>query len=169
MKIVINRKNFLHKNYKEMYILKKILKVFIITLILILTILYSFIDSVFLKINWGIYLPKPIKNNIIYRFDYKEGDDFEIWEYSNSKLEKVKSKNYFNVLTDTDINDVKNYINVYYEEINKEEKSKFNANFDINKIVVPGNYYALIREENNYLLLLLDDIDNKIYYMNHIR
>lgn len=74
-----------------------------------------------------------------------------------------------NVITYTNINDVKNYIDVYYAEIDKEEKTKFNANFDINKIVVPGNYYALIREENNYLLLLLDGVDNKMYYMNHIR
>lgn len=153
--------------------MKKILKALIIIIIwitFILTILYNFSDSIFLKINWDIYLPKPSENNIIYRFDYREGDDLEIWEYNNSKVEKIKKNDKFTVITDVNITDVKDYMNTYYDELgNDEKKSKFNNNIDINKIVVQGNYYSLIKENDNYLLLLLDITDNKMYYLNHIR
>lgn len=106
--------------------MKKILKALIIIIIaitLILTILYNFSDSIFLKINWDIYLPKASENNIIYRFDYREGDDLEIWEYNNFKVEKIKNNDKFTVITDVNITNVKDYMNNYYDELGNDEKN----------------------------------------------
>jgi hypothetical protein len=74
----------------------------IILLILILVISFIVIDAkidhnnILLKINWDIWLSKPNNVEIIYNFDYREGDDFEIWTYNDSKIDSIKENKIFN-------------------------------------------------------------------------
>lgn len=132
-------------------------------------------DNVLLKLNWNISLPEPKEIEKIYNFDYREGDDFEIWKYSESDLENIKKKEFFNMITDDNIKEVKNAVSKYYESLEYDDnlKNKFNENFSIDKIVVKGNYYSFITEEEKdpdcYLLILLDVNTNAVYYFNHIR
>jgi|GEM_PF-3948008 len=144
----------------------------IITVSLVLLCRYT--DSILLNTNWGTYLPPPKEKDTIFSFDYREGDDFEIWEYSKSKIENIKEKKGFTSITSNNIEDVRDIVNEYYEDLeyDKDLQYKFNENFSTDNIVVEGNYYSLTKGNEKpgcYLLMVLDVNTNKIYYLNHIR
>ena len=50
----------------------------------VVCIILMFLNNprIVIYMNWKIYLPKPQERNVIYRFQYREGEDLEIWQYA---------------------------------------------------------------------------------------
>ena len=150
-------------------------KIYLIIILATLILLCGCSKSDLLKINWGISMPKPIEIKIIHNFDFKEGDDIEIWKYETSKVEKIRDKNEFIRIDENNLTDIENYLNQYYEGLSYDEsiQEKFSDNIPIEELVMEGNYYSLIKAEekhtNCYLLMILDTESNYLYFLNHIR
>lgn len=149
---------------------KNIILIFAITCLMLLS---GCTENILLKINKGVSLPEPNTIEEIYRFDYKEGDDFEIWKYTDLNVKTIKNKKIFNIITSDNIEDVKKILTSYYNDLSYDEnlQTKFNEKFSIEDMVTEKNYYALLQEENSesYLLLYLNLETKELYYFNHVR
>lgn len=147
---------------------------FCLALLVIFTYSKVNIHNFQLKINWDMYLTKPDKVEVIYNFDYREGDDFEIWKYSNLKLNKIRDNGHLKLITNENLQDIKNIFNSYYNQLayNEKYQSEFKKYFSIDEMILENNYFSKITDNddsNNFLLLLIDTRSNKLYYFNHIR
>ena len=47
-------------------------------------------ESDLLKMNWDVTLSQPKEVETIYRYEYREGDDFEIWKYTEEKAQLIQ-------------------------------------------------------------------------------
>lgn len=121
-------------------------KIYVIGIVITLVLLCGCTNSILLKINWEISMPEPNEVEVIHHFDYKEGDDIEIWKYDSSKVDIIKDKKEFKLINDSNLGEIKSYLNQYYEGLsyNEELQEKFNDNVSIEDIASEGNYYSLI-------------------------
>lgn len=158
--------------------MKKIMKIIFLILILIITcivVIKAQPNDILLRVNWNVSVLKPDEVEGIYRFDYREGDDFQIWKYSDSKLKELKENKIFTLISEDTTESAKDIFNSHYNDLsyNEDLQMKFNERFSIDDMVVENNYYALLEnEEKNpgcYLLLLINTKTNELYYFNHIR
>lgn len=86
-------------------------------------------------LNWKIQLPKPQEINTIYKYDYKEGEDFLIWVYSEKKMQKIISKKSFQKIEEKSLEEIKARISEYYNRLDDNEKKLFNDNVSINELL----------------------------------
>lgn len=120
--------------------------------------------------NCGVWLKNPKKTDIIFRYEYKKGKDLEIFYYDDintitkisdfKKIGKDKTK-------------VNNLIINYYNQLNLDQKSKFDKNVEIDELINSENYYfyknyTAIKNNDRYVLMIADKHNNKLYYI-HIR
>lgn len=134
-------------------------------LILGVYLLWSNDNRNMLFLNWKIYVPKPNKIDSIYRFEYREGNDLEIWYYKDDKFKKIISRNDFNKITLKNINTVNKLIENYYDRLNEVEKSKFNKRLDKKKILLKNNYYFYKEENRDSFLIIIADSENNMLYL----
>ena len=151
---------------------KKYLIILIILLIAI-SILTIIINNtrVIIYMNWEIYLPKPEKINIVYNFDFREGEYLEIWHYRKESQNKIINNKKFKSINESDKDFIIKKINEYYEILDNDEKILFSDNVPLNTLLEGENYFAYINKKNDeksWLLLLLDCKNNKLYYFSNI-
>mgnify|MGYP004659116269 FL=1 len=118
--------------------------------------------------NCGVWLQKPEKTDVIFRYEYKKGKDLEIFYYDDintitklsdfKKIGKNKQK-------------VNNLIINYYNQLNLDQKSKFDNNVEIDELINSENYYfyensTAIKNNDRYVLMIADKLNNKLYYIN---
>ena len=120
--------------------------VILMIIILILSIILLFINSprVIFYINWNIYLPKPQKIDIIYNFEFREGED--------AKFLKEKLKDYYTILKD-------------------DNKHLFNINVNADSLLVQENYFLYVSKKDNdlsWMILILDYNNANLYYFSNI-
>ena len=74
-----------------MIIMRKKYLTILIILLIIFIIIFIFISNprVVTYINWKIYLPRPQKIDVIYNFEFREGEDLEIWHYSKKEQKRL--------------------------------------------------------------------------------
>ena len=88
----------------------KFLFVFIIIKLVIISVsLVGCNNATILKINWGLKVPNPKSIEVIYNFEYREGNDFEIWTYESSDVENMKDYDEFKIITEDNIDLVKGF------------------------------------------------------------
>lgn len=146
-------------------IFKLILSIVVICIIIILINLNFNVSNITLYINWKILLPKPSSETTIFKYEYREGEDLEIWHYTseNNIYDLSKKMNKIN-----DINEIKSILEKYYSYLNEEEKIKFKSSVDYDSILDTNNYY-LYKKENNekrMLLLIFSENSKKLYMFN---
>jgi len=136
---------------------------FVIILFVAFIILFVLINTknIILFINWGILLPYPKNVDVIYNYDFMEGEDLEIWYYESKKhnnitkqLEKMNKKL------------VKAKIELYYNYLNETNKELFNKNVSIDKLLSENNYYLFLNKKERFLLIIYDINGKKLYYFN---
>lgn len=155
----------------------KFLFVFIIIKLIIISVsLVGCNNAAILKINWGLKVPNPKSIEVIYNFEYREGNDFEIWTYESSDVENMKDYDEFKIITEDNIDLVKGFFKKYYDDLsyNEEKISQFEENFSIESEIKEDNYYVLIKDDEgtigeDFLLLYLDVENNKVYYFASVR
>lgn len=147
--------------------------IILVILLIIVSIIFVFISSprIVIYINWKVYLPKPQKIDVIYNFEFNEGEDLEIWYYSKKRIEKIINNDIFKTVDERNKDFIRQKLNDYYEVLDDKEKSLFNANIYIDSLLVDGNYYIYSNKEYNNkteMLLILDYENNKLYYFNNV-
>lgn len=149
---------------------KKHLIILIITLIITL-IIFTVINNprIVAYINWKVYLPKPQKIDTIYNFEFREGEDLEIWYYSENGVRKIISNNTFKSINKQNKDLIKQKLYEYYDILNDDNKNLFNANVDIDSLLLEENYFTYIeKEDSSWLLLILDYKNNKMFSFENI-
>ncbi len=125
-----------------------------------------------LLINHGIYLPKPETVTTIYHYTFREGEDFDIWTYSEKNFYKLISKKYFYKIDENNIETVRKIILDYYDDLDEKEKSLFDQNVDINGLMNINNYYfyKLSKDDHQIFAIVIADYSTKnVYMFNHVR
>lgn len=135
---------------------------------LIIIILNIVIDEkMLLEKNWGIDIPKAQKVEVIYKYEFRDGQDFEKWYYKKEDINKIITNNKFQYISTQNKELVIERLNNYYEVLDDEEKKLFENNIDIESIVQEKNFFSLIirdDDKRNWALLLLDCQLNILYY-----
>ena len=120
--------------------------------------------------NCGVWLKNLKKTDIIFRYEYKKGKDLEIFYYDDvntiTKLSDFKK-------IGTNKTKVNNLIINYYNQLNLDQKSKFDNNVEIDELINSENYYfyknyTAIKNNDRYVFMVADKHNNKLYYI-HIR
>lgn len=140
---------------KNVNIKNKLFKLLIcIVVILNLLLIFKIFNNhnTYLYINWKILLPEPSSVNNIYRYDFREGEDFIVWNYNSDKDSLAVTKKLQKM---DDIKKVNELLIEYYSYLDDENKNKFSSNIDFNIILNDDNYYLYKTENNNRHKLLL--------------
>lgn len=147
--------------------MKKIIIITIVSFLLIISFIFFYKNpnwrySFSIYINWNKYIPIPDNTKVIYNYNYREGQDLDIWQYNNNKTNKIKNLNYFKKMNKKN---VEKQIKEYYKKLDEQEKKLYNKNININELTNNKNYYAFldVPKENRYILLILDTNENKLY------
>lgn len=143
----------------------------IISIFFVVLIVIPMSPTAVLFVNHGIVLPSPKSIDTVYRFDFREGEDLEIWLYNNKAFNKVISKKYFLKINEDNSVKVREFITKYYENLNVDEKEMFDENVDISSLVNSNNFYYLDIDKNDertFLLILADVENKKLYFCNTV-
>lgn len=135
--------------------------IIVIIFLLILSVTWEVLNSYRFNmyINWNILLPKPNNLDVIFTFDYREGEDFVVWHYKDAK--KVVEEKNFDKINEKNQIKVKSIIEKYYNKLDNKEKEKFNKNTSIECLSNLENHYIYMGNDERYLLMI--EYDNKIY------
>lgn len=123
-------------------------------------------------INNGIYLPKPETMTTIYRFNFKEGDDLNIWSYSEKRFNKLTSKGYLHKINDNNIEVIRKRVGDYYNGLTETEKKLFNENVNIDEIIIVNNYYFYKQskeDDQTFLTIIADCSSKNLYFFDRVR
>lgn len=147
----------------------------IVILISIFMFYHFYFDSenIELYLNWHIYLPKANHLDTIYRFKFREGEDFSILTYSSKRFEKIISKKRFKPINQENLEIISNKVTEYYNILDERERELFDRNVNINQLldINQNNLYLLQIspvEERTYIILLASISERKIYYLNAV-
>ncbi len=122
--------------------------------------------------NWKIMLPNPQTVDTIYHFEFKEGDDFEIWHYKEREIIEITSKSEFHKIEKEILIEVGEILNKYYGRLDDIEKEKFDEIVNKKQLLNDNNYYTFKSEGKNdksFIIIFVDTERNQLYYFNSIR
>lgn len=130
--------------------------------------------SSFLRTNWNVVIPEPKKETVIYSIEFREGNEFEVWEFGEDGLSAIKSSEQFTEISDSNIAEVKELLEFQYEAATEEEQIKFNENFSIDTTLKTGDFFChrirdkgIIADEDE-LLIYVDSSTGIVYYMTDV-
>lgn len=121
-----------------------------------------------LYINWNIILPRCKNVREVFRFDYREGQDFVIYEF-NDRSVVIDSLKMMKITVDNN-EEVKNIIDDYYGNLHGDEKDKFDNEILLDNLYSYDNYYLYLEDEDdkrNYVILILCP-NNKLYELHNV-
>lgn len=123
-----------------------------------------------MNMNWGVNIPRPSKVDVI--CDYNIGQDGEylkIWYYNEGKIEKITNDDVFKNIDEQSKVFIKQKLDEYYKTLDDSNKNLFNANVDIDSLLLEENYFTYIeKEDSSWLLLILDYKNNKMFSFENI-
>lgn len=130
---------------------------------------YSFVFYV----NDGLIFSEPETVETVYDIDFNEGEIFYILNYDGSKkINKIIQKNDFKKITNKSLEEVKEILNRYRDDLCEKELGLFDKNVEISELVKVGYYYLYLEDEeddDDYTICILFPKEKKIYYftINH--
>lgn len=115
--------------------------------------------------NWHLLLKKPEVNKVIFEYEYRKGEDFEIWEYDD--INQIISSNGFKKSTEKDDEFVRNILYRYYSQLDDTEKELFDKNTSTEELARATHYYLYKeRGSDEYILLIACPNNKKVYYLH---
>lgn len=147
---------------------KKVLIIMIVLVICCIAILHIYGDNILLFINWNIWLPKPEKKIELFSSEsrgFQDGESFEIWNFNQSKLEKIINDNHFMAINNQDLKPI---LDRYYYYLSPNNRIIFSQNFNAEKLLESNNYYAYFNDTNHsfhFLIMILDMENKNLYYL----
>lgn len=121
--------------------------------------------------NHKITLLSPLKDNTIYRSEFGEGEDFHILDYEEDSINKIIETNYFEKITEENIEEVNQILKRYQDDLCEKERKLFDKTITISELSVIGNYYRYLQlaDEDDYFVFIIFPNKNKLYsfHINH--
>ena len=99
--------------------------------------------------NWSIKLPKYKNKQVIFSFDYREGNDFIVLEYE--KIDSLIHSEDFKKISEDNIYDLKDIMDRYYSNLNHKEKEKFDDKIDYDFYIMKRIIFCLKRNHGDLL------------------
>lgn len=153
--------------------IKKLLAIVCIFILLIVILLFfkGFNGICFeAYINHKISLWKPLNVETIYRYEFREGEDFYIFSYANDKdIKKIIKKNDFKRINQNNLKNTIKVLNRYRDDLCEKEQKLFDKNTNILELSTIGNYYLYVENRDNdddYFICIIFPEDKKVYYFN---
>ena len=144
--------------------------ILILVVIIALFVLYCSANrnSLALRLNCGINLPEPKKTEMIFTFDFMDGDEFEIWRYDTGFSPRGTMK----PVTADNIYQAKSAFDNFRNDISYDDEQLrlYDQNFNSSQIQA-GDYWARItvpKKFGSYLLLYYDVSHHLVYLMKII-
>ncbi len=155
--------------------MKRLIRICVgIVLIAIICIIWNILNSnnTIFFINWNIKIPKAYKVDVIYSYEFRDGEDLEIWHYDKRKIEKMINSGNFTMVDEKNQSFIIKKLDEYHQSLDQNEKNLFESNVDINSLVIKENYFLFLNknEKHNltWTLLILDFKNKQIYYFNNV-
>ena len=126
-----------------------------------------------LYVNDGLVFNKPESIERIYDIDFNEGEIFHIYNYDSSKkIDKIIEKNGFKKISNKNLEEVKEVLNRYRDDLCEKELGLFDKNVEISELAKAGYYFLYLEDEDDdddYTICILFSKEKKIYYftINH--
>lgn len=130
-----------------------------------------------LKKNWGVELTEPESAEVVIEseFSFKgKGEDYRILNYEEKQMDRMRKKDYWTVVDESTIQEVEQMIAQFMEDALSLHESDvgredYLAKFERYPVPVKigDSYYIDDREGNgtNYLILVLDEPTNRVYWL----
>lgn len=121
-------------------------------------------------INHKVSLWNPTNIETIYRYNFREGEDFYIFSYDNDKdIKKIIQKNKFKMINQSNLNSNIRILNMYRADLCEKELELFDKTTNISELSKIGNYYLYkedIEDDEDYFICIISPIDKKVFYFN---
>ena len=145
-----------------------VVSVFVVIITAIVLYCSANSHSLLLRINWGICLPEPKEVETVFTFDFKDGDEFEIWHYDTGFSPRGTMK----PVTADNIYQAKSAFDNFRNDISYDDEQLrlYDQNFNSSQIQA-GDYWERItvpKKFGSYLLLYYDVSHHLVYLMNII-
>lgn len=124
-------------------------------------------------VNDGLIFSEPETVETVYDIDFNEGEIFYILNYDSSKkINKIIQKNYFEKITNKNLEQVKEVLNRYRDDLCEKELALFDKNVEISELAKVGYYFLYLEDEeddDDYTICILFPKEKEIYYftINH--
>jgi len=146
--------------------------IIILNIAIIFTYKFFFInENVNLSINWKIDIPKPKNIEVLYNYEYRDGEDLEIWYYEKENIEEIVNNNNFKNIDEENKSFIYQKMNDYYIILDEDKKKLFDENVSIERLITEENYFAFNTSKDNeesWILLILDYKTGKLYYFVNV-
>lgn len=153
--------------------IKKLLAtVCIFILLIVIFLFFKSFNSICFEayINHKILLWNPLNVETIYRYEFREGEDFYIFSYADDKdIKRIIKKNKFKKINQDNLKRIIKILNRYRDDLCEKEQKLFNKTTSISKLSTIGNYYFYVqdtKDNEDYFICILFPNDKKIYYFN---
>jgi len=153
---------------------KKIIRILIILIVLIVCFIH--VDSKLdLYINWKIYLPGVQRRTVIYDSFFRTGDQISIFKYYNKgKMKMIRDMNHFDRISPENIYNIQENLLDFYDRLGPNTdkdsgKVKYDENIQIKQLLNINNYYLIKREDESYIIMIMDMNNKKIYAFISVR
>lgn len=144
--------------------------IYCIIFFIIIVVIYNVFNTsnIVLYINWNIKLPKPNKVDVVYNYQYREGEDLEIWHYNDKKINKIINNKSSKKIDKINKEFIKQKLNDYYIILDDNEKDLFNTNVNIDFLIQEENYFIYYEKDKSWILLVIEYKSKNMYYFNNI-
>lgn len=144
--------------------------IYCIIFFIIIVVIYNVFNTsnIVLYINWNIKLPKPNKVDVVYNYQYREGEDLEIWHYNDKKINKIINNKSSKKIDKINKEFIKQKLNDYYIVLDDNEKDLFNTNVNIDFLIQEENYFIYYEKDKSWILLVIEYKSKNMYYFNNI-
>ena len=156
--------------------MKMIKKSVILAIALLILIYLFFFLSTSVRfamfVNWGVYLPKPKKNEVVFEDFFRTGDQITILTFDDSdQLKKMIKMNGFAMFRFDNYSYIDEKIEEFYNRLSDEGKNFF-SNMQLKNILnVESDNYYLVKEKDgqSFLILILSLREKTMYCLTTIR
>lgn len=149
--------------------------IIVYTAIVLYTVNFGTCSEIYL--NYGVKLHKPLNTEIVYTYDFGEGEDFYMLNYDKKKdIKKIINRNSFTKITEDNLEDITKVLEKYRNDLCKDELGKFDNTTSVSELALIGNYYLhsdeneIFNEHNeHYFVEIIFPKNKKLYHfgINH--
>ena len=156
--------------------MKMIKKSVILAIVLLILIYLFFFLTTSVRfamfVNWGVYLPKNKKNEVVFEDFFRTGDQITILTFDDSnQLKKMIKMNGFAIFKFDNYSYIDEKIEEFYNRLSDEGKNFF-SNMQLKNILnVESDNYYLVKEKGgqSFLILILSLREKTMYCLTTIR
>lgn len=140
---------------------------------MIFSLAKSYIGCIYINSKHRISLSSPLKEEKVYAYEHRKGEDFNIFYYDKKTMKKIIKKNGFEEITDSNKEEVNQILKRYQNDLFNQRRILFDKKITISQLSRIGGYYLYINDiddrDNDYFVCIISPTMDKLYvfYVNH--